>query len=222
MVLFDKIKQIIGLTSVHCLQKLGYGKISMLGKELWVPPDVFNPKFFSTSRFLAEHMNININDSVLDMGTGSGILAIVAGNLANNVHAVDINPSAVLTARKNVFINGLETKIKVLESDLFDVFKKEQEKYKFEKIIFNFPYFEGVIRKKIDFALYDPGKELAEKFFKDAHNYLKENGSIYTAYSSAADIKKFHSIAENYAWRCETVAKSKFFLENIFINRFWK
>lgn len=49
-------------------------------------------------------------DRVLDVGTGSGILACAAGKLgAAQVHAFDIDPQAVDAARRNVARNGLAT-----------------------------------------------------------------------------------------------------------------
>ncbi len=57
--------------------------------------------------------------SFLDVGTGSGILAICAGLLgARDVTAVDIDPDAVQTARENVRHNGMEDRVTVLEGDL--------------------------------------------------------------------------------------------------------
>ena len=53
-------------------------------------------------------------DSVLDLGTGTGILAVGAALLgAESVLAIDINPLAVRTALSNVRLNGLEEKIVV-------------------------------------------------------------------------------------------------------------
>lgn len=47
--------------------------------------------------------------TVLDLGTGSGILAMAAAQLgAAAVHAVDLDPLAVETARDNIAVNGLE------------------------------------------------------------------------------------------------------------------
>ena len=55
-------------------------------------------------------------DRVLDLGTGSGILAAGAALLgAESVLAIDINPLAVRTALSNVRLNGLEEKIVVKE-----------------------------------------------------------------------------------------------------------
>lgn len=56
---------------------------------------------------------------VLDVGTGSGILAVAAAKLgAVQVVALDHDPLAVQTARDNVFRNGLSGRIDVRQSDL--------------------------------------------------------------------------------------------------------
>ena len=53
---------------------------------------------------------------VLDLGTGTGILALAAGFLgADDVTAVDLNPLAVKTAKRNVHLNHLEGIINVIE-----------------------------------------------------------------------------------------------------------
>lgn len=58
-------------------------------------------------------------ESVIDVGTGSGILGIGAALLgAENVLAIDIDPTAVKVARENVEHNNLSGKITVLEGDL--------------------------------------------------------------------------------------------------------
>lgn len=53
-------------------------------------------------------------DRVVDVGTGSGILAIVAARLgAAVVHGVDADPWAAETARENVARNGVERRVEV-------------------------------------------------------------------------------------------------------------
>jgi ribosomal protein L11 methyltransferase len=56
---------------------------------------------------------------VLDVGTGSGILAIAAALLgAARVVALDIDGVAVSVARQNVALNGLEGRVQVVEGSL--------------------------------------------------------------------------------------------------------
>lgn len=56
---------------------------------------------------------------VMDVGTGSGILAIAAARLgADNVLAIDIDPDAVKVAKENVALNGVSDAVRVVVGDL--------------------------------------------------------------------------------------------------------
>ncbi|MBQ7829598.1 MAG: 50S ribosomal protein L11 methyltransferase [Clostridia bacterium] len=58
-------------------------------------------------------------DSLLDVGTGSGILAICGAKLgAENCRAYDIDPMSVRVANENIRESGLEDKITCAQSDL--------------------------------------------------------------------------------------------------------
>lgn len=60
-------------------------------------------------------------ERVIDVGTGSGILAIGAALLgAKEVTAIDIDPMAVKVARENIEHNGLQDKMTALEGNLLD------------------------------------------------------------------------------------------------------
>lgn len=57
--------------------------------------------------------------NALDVGTGTGILAICAARLgAETVLAIDIDPKACGIATENVALNGLKNKIKVADGDI--------------------------------------------------------------------------------------------------------
>ncbi len=56
---------------------------------------------------------------VMDVGTGSGILAIAAAKLgAQNVLAIDIDPDAVKVAKENVELNHVTKQVRVVVGDL--------------------------------------------------------------------------------------------------------
>ena len=60
-------------------------------------------------------------DRVIDVGTGTGILAIAAAYMgARDVLAIDIDPVAVRVARDNIVLNGLADKITAREGDLLE------------------------------------------------------------------------------------------------------
>jgi len=52
-------------------------------------------------------------DRVLDMGTGSGVNAILAATKSTDVVAVDINPRAVEAAQADVERNGVTDRVDV-------------------------------------------------------------------------------------------------------------
>jgi len=54
---------------------------------------------------------VNEGERVLDMGTGSGVNAILAATKGAQVLAVDINPRAVEAARANAQGNGVAHKV---------------------------------------------------------------------------------------------------------------
>lgn len=65
---------------------------------------------------------ISGGEQVIDVGTGSGILAIGAIKLgADKVLAVDLDPVAVKNAKENIAQNGLQDVIEARESDLLGV-----------------------------------------------------------------------------------------------------
>lgn len=57
--------------------------------------------------------------SALDVGTGTGILAICAAKLgAGSVMAVDIDPEAATIARRNAALNGISRKLNIIDGDI--------------------------------------------------------------------------------------------------------
>ena len=82
------------------------------------PGVVFGTGFHPTTRgclmALWRIFQVESPQKVLDIGTGTGILAIVAAKLgAREVLAIDLNDLAVETARKNVLLNGAEDRVEV-------------------------------------------------------------------------------------------------------------
>lgn len=65
---------------------------------------------------------------VLDIGTGTGILALAAIKLgADKAVAVDLNPLSVKTARRNVALNGLKEHVRVVEGRAEDVLAEQTD-----------------------------------------------------------------------------------------------
>ncbi len=77
-----------------------------------------HPTTFDCLHLLTDFFREKSPKRVLDLGTGTGILAVAAALLgAEKVLAVDINRLSVNTARRNVALNGLEGRVEVMEAD---------------------------------------------------------------------------------------------------------
>lgn len=101
-----------------------------------VPDLVINPGVYPPSddtELMLGTMTVHPGETVLDMGTGSGILAISAALHGGIVTAVDISDSALEWARRNAERNNVE--IHTIKSCLF-----ERVKGTFDVILFNPPY----------------------------------------------------------------------------------
>jgi ribosomal protein L11 methyltransferase len=71
---------------------------------------------------LSTHCTSHPVDRVLDVGTGTGILAMAAVLFgAESAVAIDNDPEAIRVAKENISINGLASQIKVSLTDLIDI-----------------------------------------------------------------------------------------------------
>ena len=81
--------------------------------------DTFSPSTISS--LLAKALHITPGDTVIDIGCGSGILAIIAAKLgAGHVHAVDMSPDVMEVGQANALVQGVENQITFYHGSLFE------------------------------------------------------------------------------------------------------
>lgn len=149
---------------------------------------------------------------VLDMGTGSGILAVEAARYAERVIAVDINPGAVEYCKKNIRNDNIEFR----QSDLFSNIST-----KFDLIIFNPPYLPLDKEEPEDSRLATTGGkkgyELIERFLSEAGGHLLEDGAILLLFSSLAGVDNINRIILQNNFRYKELSRQHLFFEDIII-----
>ena len=140
---------------------------------------------------------------VLDLGTGAGIQAIIAAEEAKKVVATDINANAVLCAKRNIRLNGLEDKIEAREGDLFKPILHEY----FDLIIWNAPYLPLQPRSVFEMS-WCSGKNqrLIERFLNEVKNHLTSRGKIQMLFSSIGDLSWLINKAEACSYETSIVA----------------
>jgi ribosomal protein L3 glutamine methyltransferase len=123
---------------------------------------------------------------VLDLCTGSGCLAILAADAFPNamIDAVDLSLGALAVATRNVSDYELESRVKLIESDLFD--KLEDRKY--DLIISNPPYVDAksvaslpqeyLHEPKLALGSGNDGLDATRLILKHAAKHLTDNGIL--------------------------------------------
>jgi SAM-dependent methyltransferase len=110
-------------------------------------------------------------DSVLDLGTGSGVQALCAARHARRVVAVDVNPRALEYTELNAALNGI-TNVECREGDILDL----PDAAEFDLVVCNPPY---VISPDTSFILRDgglAGDSFCERLVRRVPGYLNEGG----------------------------------------------
>ena len=107
------------------------------GLRLEIPPDVFHPGFFFSTQILLQYISkLPLHKKqLLELGCGSGLIAMVAAGKGATVTATDINPVAVEFLTKNCLRNNLQ--LETFQSDLFDDIPVTQ----YDIIAINPPYY---------------------------------------------------------------------------------
>ena len=148
-------------------------------------PGVFQPP--SDSYMLAGQLRrerLGPGVSVLDLGTGSGHLAVVAALAGASAVAVDVSRRAMLSVRLNARLNGV--RVTALRGDLFAPVAGRR----FDVIVSNPPYLphpdeqlpQRGLRRAIDAG--PRGRAFLDRICAQAGEYLKPGGVLLLVHSS--------------------------------------
>jgi len=184
------------------------------------------------SSLLAKYVKKYAKGACLDIGTGSGIQALEAAKkkTVKKVIAVDIQEKVIEYCKKNIKTK----KIEFLVSDLFSIINKktkfdmseiakqaisehDQKPTVFDTIIFNPPYLpEGIKLKDLTLDGGKKGYEVLERFFSEANDFLKPNGTILIVFSSLTKKEKIDEFIEKNLLEKKELAKEHIFFETLY------
>jgi release factor glutamine methyltransferase len=186
-------------------------------------PDVYEPS--DDSELLAECVEKLASGSVLEIGAGSGLQAIVAALKpgVTQVTATDVSPEALRLARENARANGVAAgKIRFVESDLFARVPKPRGG--FDCVIFNPPYLptardekiKGVINSAFDGGG-AAGRRVTQRFLRGVRRFLKPGGVVLLVQSSLSDYEKTIAQLKKMGFEASVAASRRFFFEEIVV-----
>lgn len=163
------------------------------GIRLVIPPAVFHPGFFFSTRLLLQYIaSLPLKNKLfLEPGAGSGLISLYAARQGAIVTATDINPIAVNFLEKNRHINRLH--INIIESDLF----KHIPKQAFDFIAINPPYYKKQPRSAAEYAWYCGERgEYFQHLFSGLRNYMHSQTIALIVLCDGCDIEMIKEIAQ--------------------------
>jgi release factor glutamine methyltransferase len=187
------------------------------GFRLTVPPTVFHPKVFLTSKYFAAFIGaLDLKGKhVAEVGTGSGILSLAAARAgANSVIAIDINPNAARAATNNGRDNNLP-QVRGVASNLMSGIAPRPL---FDVIITSPPSFPGEPRDLADRAWHaGPEYRDIKALFAQARERLAPGGVVYLLLSSDSDLTLLGELIHLAHFSARQVSTHSIFIEDFIL-----
>ena len=178
--------------------------------RLDVHPEVYAPA--EDTYLLLSTIEVHRGERALEMGCGSGLIAMHMAKAGACVTAVDTDERAVTAPRNSALMNDLQ--VRTVLSDLF-----HEVKCRFDLIVFNPPYLRGEVQGQEDlcWAGGGDGVRLTARFLGQARDRLEPGGRILLLISDDMEPDALESALKD--WSVETVARQTLFFEELRVLR---
>lgn len=182
--------------------------------QLQIMPQVFHPGFFFSTQLLLNYINtLQLdNKKFLELGCGSGLIAIAAAKRGAMVTATDINLIAVESLKTNSAKNNVT--LSIMESDLFLQLPQQQ----FDIIAINPPYYKKQPITAADHAWYcGENGEYFSALFSGLGDYMHETTTVLMVLFDGCDLHMIKTYAAENNFTLEVVHRKRNLLEENFI-----
>ncbi|MCD6248568.1 MAG: methyltransferase [Hadesarchaea archaeon] len=189
------------------------------GMRFEVIPEVYEPA--EDTLLLADNLDVRKEERVLDLGTGCGLLAILAAKLGGMVIATDVSPKAIECAEINARTNHVEERVDFRLGDMFEPIGEER----FDLIIFNPPYLPVPRDEGSDSLLSlawsggPNGRAIIDGFLAGLPRHLRSKGRAMFVQSTLSNVERTIGELEERGLRAEVVARKKLMFEELFLIR---
>lgn len=182
------------------------------GIAVIVAPEVFPPHLTISTKILLDYLKpLDLEKkAVLELGCGSGIIALFAASKGANVVASDINTVAIEALKKSSENNSIP--ITICHSDLFETIPQQN----FEYIIINPPYYPRIPKNQKEQAWFcGENFEYFEKLFQQLPNRIAKNTLMIL--SDDCDLERIEKIAQKNDLVFEVIFEKKVATEKNYI-----
>ena len=170
---------------------------------------VLEPTVFA--EFLLTNLSLRESDKhglVLDMGTGSGVVAIALAKMGcQRIHAVDLSEPAIKACERNCYANEVENKVTIIKSDLADNLRD-----KYDLVVANPPTLPQGFKNKniesIDLAFFSgsQGREFFARLVGQLPTILKPSGRLVLVHPSYLDRSCLEEMLEHMGVQIKVIA----------------
>jgi release factor glutamine methyltransferase len=187
--------------------------------RLLISPEVFHPGFFFTTKVLLNYIEkLPLQGkSLLELGCGSGLIAISAARKGAIVTATDINSTAIGFLEKNAEENGAN--IRLVLSDLFQNIPPQQ----FDIIAINPPFYKKQPLTEKEYAWFcGENGEYFDHLFMSIGSYIHSESEVLMVLFEGCDIEMIENQAAQNGFNLQCVQTKKNLLEKNFIYKIEK
>ena len=171
---FEAVQRVLPLVRITPYRKLFVVSDREWTEEALPRPDVVSG-LTSSSRWMADFTIRRESHCTLDLGTGTGVQAMLAARHSTQVVATDINPRALEFARFNAALNGIDN-IEFIEGDRFEAVEGRT----FDLILSNMALSVSPASGCLDGDDPMDGDESLRQFIQTAPSYLNKGGYAQT------------------------------------------
>jgi len=177
--------------------------IDLKGIRLFVSKDVFSPRpdLTHSTSFMLDFIDDLQGKSVLDLGSGTGIIALYAARYgAAQVTATDLDDKALANIRQNVEQLQMQDKVQVVKSNLFD-----EVPGTFDIIVGNLPTIGKHWNQSREQVI-----KLYQRLFDQFAAHLNPGGRLYFSFASFGDESWLFQELKDRKFRYDMLSTEKF------------
>lgn len=180
---------------------------------LAVFPNVYAPDLFTDSWWFADTLpRIIGKKSLLEIGTGCGVIAVVCALRGAFIVATDVNPYAVANARENVKRHASENSVSIRQGDMYSPLCPGE---KFDYIFWSHPFnnWPTPVRDLLFRSGMDHGYQNLRTYISRAEEHLAPSGRLLLGTGDSADLEEIQAIAADSGLDVELIDSTRMALE---------